>query len=49
MLAVCSPGGIEEMFMAPDADTKAAAERKLGAENVGPWPPAPEHDRPAVV
>lgn len=36
MLTVCSPGGIEAVFMAPDAETKAAAERKLGAENDGP-------------
>jgi mannose-6-phosphate isomerase-like protein (cupin superfamily) len=41
MLTVCSPGGIEAMFMAPDAETRAAAERKLGAENVGP-PLAPD-------
>ena len=36
MLTVSSPGGIEEMFMAPDAETRAAAERKLGVENIGP-------------
>src|SRR5258708_5723469 len=36
MLTVCSPGGIEAMFMAPDSETRAAAERKLGVENVGP-------------
>ena len=36
MLTVCSPGGIEEMFMAPDAEKRAEAERKLGIENVGP-------------
>jgi mannose-6-phosphate isomerase-like protein (cupin superfamily) len=36
MLTVCSPGGIEAIFMAPDAETRAAAERELGAENVGP-------------
>jgi mannose-6-phosphate isomerase-like protein (cupin superfamily) len=41
MLTVCSPGGIEAMFMAPDAESRAAAERKLGAENVGP-PLAPD-------
>jgi mannose-6-phosphate isomerase-like protein (cupin superfamily) len=41
MLTVCSPGGIEAIFMAPDAETRAAAERKLGAENVGP-PLAPD-------
>jgi uncharacterized cupin superfamily protein len=41
MLTVCSPGGIEAMFMAPDAETRAAAERKLGIENVGP-PMAPD-------
>jgi hypothetical protein len=40
-MTVCSPGGIEAMFMAPDAETRAAAERKLGAENVGP-PLAPD-------
>jgi mannose-6-phosphate isomerase-like protein (cupin superfamily) len=36
MLTVCTPGGIEEMFMAPDAETRAGAERKLGFETVGP-------------
>src|SRR5260370_33604658 len=36
MLTVCSPGGLEAMFMAPDAEARAAAERKLGAENDGP-------------
>jgi mannose-6-phosphate isomerase-like protein (cupin superfamily) len=36
MLTVCSPGGIEAMFMAPDPEARAAAERKLGIENVGP-------------
>jgi len=41
MLTVCSPGGIEAMFIAPDAETRAAAERKLGVENVGP-PLAPD-------
>jgi mannose-6-phosphate isomerase-like protein (cupin superfamily) len=41
MLTVCSPGGIEAMFMAPDSETRAAAERKLGVENVGP-PLAPD-------
>jgi len=41
MLTVSSPGGIEAMFMAPDAETSAAAERKLGAESVGP-PLAPD-------
>ena len=41
MLTVCSPGGIEAMFMAPDAETRAAAENKLGVENVGP-PLAPD-------
>lgn len=41
MLTVCSPGGIEAIFMAPDAEARAAAERKLGAENVGP-PLAPD-------
>jgi hypothetical protein len=41
MLTICSPGGIEAMFMAPDAETRAAAERKLGVENVGP-PLAPD-------
>jgi mannose-6-phosphate isomerase-like protein (cupin superfamily) len=41
MLTVCSPGGIEAMFMAPDAESRAAAERKLGVENVGP-PLAPD-------
>jgi quercetin dioxygenase-like cupin family protein len=41
MLTVCSPGGIEAMFMAPDAESRAAAERKLGIENVGP-PLAPD-------
>jgi mannose-6-phosphate isomerase-like protein (cupin superfamily) len=41
MLTVCVPGGIEAMFMAPDAESRAAAERKLGAENVGP-PLAPD-------
>ncbi len=33
---VCSPGGVEAIFMAPDAEAAAAAERKLGSENVGP-------------
>ena len=41
MLTVCSPGGIEAMFMAPDLEKRAAAERKLGVENVGP-PLAPD-------
>ncbi|HEX7265305.1 MAG TPA: cupin domain-containing protein [Candidatus Dormibacteraeota bacterium] len=41
MLTVSTPGGIEEMFMAPDAETRAAAERKLGFETVGP-PLAPD-------
>jgi quercetin 2,3-dioxygenase len=41
MLTVCSPGGIEAMFTAPDAESRAAAERKLGVENVGP-PLAPD-------
>ena len=41
MLTICSPGGIEEMFLASDAKTRAAAERKLGVENVGP-PLAPD-------
>jgi mannose-6-phosphate isomerase-like protein (cupin superfamily) len=41
MLTVCSPGGIEAMFIAPDAETRAAAERELGVENVGP-PLAPD-------
>lgn len=36
MLTVCSPGGIEDLFLATDAEARAAAERKLGAENVGP-------------
>jgi mannose-6-phosphate isomerase-like protein (cupin superfamily) len=36
MLTICAPGGIETMFMAPDAETRGAAERKLGIENVGP-------------
>jgi hypothetical protein len=40
-VTICSPGGIEAMFMAPDAETRAAAERKLGVENVGP-PLAPD-------
>src|SRR5260370_35543417 len=35
MLTVCSPGGIEAMFMAPESGTRAAAERRLGVENVG--------------
>jgi mannose-6-phosphate isomerase-like protein (cupin superfamily) len=37
MLTVCSPGGIEAMFMAPDADTRAAAERKLGKTSAPLW------------
>ena len=41
MLTVCSPGGIEAMFMASDAETRAAAERELGIETVGP-PLAPD-------
>src|SRR5258708_13410581 len=36
MLTVCSPGGIEARFMAPDSETRPAADRKLGAENVRP-------------
>ncbi len=35
MLTVCSPGGIEDLFLAPDAEARAAAERKFGAEQVG--------------
>jgi mannose-6-phosphate isomerase-like protein (cupin superfamily) len=41
MLTVCSPGGIEAMFMASDAEARSAAERMLGVENVGP-PLAPD-------
>jgi hypothetical protein len=36
MLTVCSPGGIEHLFLAPDAEARAAAASKLGAEEVGP-------------
>src|SRR5260370_38956390 len=36
MLAVCSPGGIEDLFLAPDAEARAAPASKLGAEEVGP-------------
>jgi mannose-6-phosphate isomerase-like protein (cupin superfamily) len=36
MLTVCSPGGIEAKFMAPDAETRAAAERKLGLKTSVP-------------
>ncbi len=31
MLTICSPGGIEEIFLASDSEARAEAERKLGA------------------
>src|SRR5260370_17544688 len=36
MLTVCSPGGIEDLFQAPDAEVRAAAATKGGAEEGGP-------------
>src|SRR5260370_7631435 len=44
MLTVCSPGGFEAMFMAPDSETSAPPERKPGVPTAAPPPePTPDH------